>query len=78
MVNDKEITKAFSSFHSAVKRAAATKSQISNPCELWKKLQKTWDAVIQALKALGTLIPIARQAADAMEKVRDILNALCA
>ena len=77
MVNDKEITKAFTSFHSAVKRAAATKSILSNPCALWKTLQKPCEAVIQALRALGTLIPAARQAAQAMEKIRDILNALC-
>jgi hypothetical protein len=77
MVNDREISKAFTNFHSAVKRAAATKSQLSNPCAVWKNLQKPWDAVIQALKALGTLMPAARHAALAMEKVRDILNALC-
>jgi hypothetical protein len=77
MVNDKEITKAFTSFRSALHRAAASKSQLSNPCAMWKKLQKPWDAAVQALRALGTLFPAARRAAEAMEKVREILNTLC-
>jgi hypothetical protein len=77
MVNDKAITKAFTNFHGAVKRAADGHSKITNPCELWKTLKAPFEAVIQALNALGTLIPIAKRAAQAMEKVRDILNALC-
>jgi hypothetical protein len=77
MVNDKEITKAFTGLQSAVKRAATAKSQLSNPCEIWKNLQKPWDAAIIALEALGTLIPVARKAAQAMIKVREILTALC-
>ena len=75
MVNDKEITKAFTGFHSAVRRAASAK--VADPCALWKKLKGPFEAVIRSLQALGTLIPIAKRAADAMEKVREILNVLC-
>ena len=77
MVNDKEITKAFTNFRSAAQRATAGGSQLTDPCAVWRKLKPSWDAVIQALKALGTLIPLARQAATAMEKVRDLMAVLC-
>jgi hypothetical protein len=77
MVDDRQITKAFTKFNSAVKKATAAKSQLANPCDLWKSLKGPWDAVIQALQALGKLIPIAKRAAVAMEKVREILNVLC-
>jgi hypothetical protein len=76
MVDDKEITKAFTGFQSAVQRAT-TKNQKADPCALWKKLQAPFEAVIRALTALGTLIPVAKRAALAMEKMRDILNVLC-
>jgi hypothetical protein len=77
MVQNKEITKAFTSLHGAVQRVAAAKTPLSNPCDLWKTLQGPWDAAIAALEALGTLIPVARKAAQAKIKVREILNALC-
>jgi hypothetical protein len=77
MVNEREISKAFTNFNSAVKKATAAKSQLTNPCDFWKSLKGPWDAVIGALQALGKLIPIAKRAALAMEKVREILNVLC-
>lgn len=77
MVNDKEITKAFSSLNSAARKATAVKSHLADPCEVWKQVKPSWSAVIQALKALGTLIPLARRAATAMEKVLDLMAVLC-
>ncbi len=78
MVNDKEITKAFSSLRTAMRKSAAAPAKLPDPCTFWKNLRPSWEAVIQALRALGSLIPVARQAATAMEKVRDMMNALCA
>lgn len=84
MIDVQKIDRAFDDFEAAVRAQAGGPqaptvgaAAIPDPCGLWQSLRGPWDAIIQALKALGAIIPIARRAAEAMEKVRDLLNVLC-
>jgi hypothetical protein len=81
MIDEKQIEKAFNDFDAAAKSggAAGTKAigAAANPCGIWHSIRGTVDAIITALRALGTLFPIARRAADVLETLKNLLNGLC-
>lgn len=81
MIDEQQIAKALDDFEAAARGPAqaptAGATAIPDPCGLWHSLRGPWDGIIQIVKAAGSLIPVAKRIAEAMERIRDLLNALC-
>jgi hypothetical protein len=85
MIDEKQIEKAFNDFDAAAKSgvsavgAGGTRALAAgmNPCGVWHSIRGTVDSIIAALRAIGTLFPIARRAADVLETLKTLLNGLC-
>jgi hypothetical protein len=82
MIDEKQIEKAFNDFDAAAKTggvAGAPKALPAgvNPCGVWHSIRGTVDTIITALRAVGTLFPIAKRAADVLETLKNLLNGLC-
>jgi hypothetical protein len=82
MADSKKIEGAFDKFEAAAKKARRPGARTAaaafpDPCATWKSLRGPWQAIIDALTAVGTLVPIAKRAAAAMTVVKELLDALC-
>jgi hypothetical protein len=78
MIDEKQVNQAFDDFDKAVKgRGGAVAAAAVNPCDVWHNIRATVDAIITALRAIGTLFPIAKRAADVLDTLKALLNQLC-
>ncbi|MDR3634245.1 MAG: M12 family metallopeptidase [Isosphaeraceae bacterium] len=70
---------AFDSFDASIKSLAAVApgALAGNPCDVWRNIRGTVDEIINALQAVGTLLPIAKRAADVLQQLANLLNVLC-
>ena len=81
MIDEKKIEKSFDDFEAAVKasggQVATALPAAVNVCGTWHNVRGTVDTIIAGLRAVGGIVPIARRAADVLETLKNLLNALC-
>lgn len=70
-IDVQELNQAFEEFGKATERPT------DNVCETYKKIRPTLETIISGLKLIGVFLPVAKQAAEVMEKLRDWLDVLC-
>jgi len=46
-------------------------------CSTWHSIRGTVDAIITGLRAIGTIFPSAKKAADVLDTLKGLLNRLC-
>jgi hypothetical protein len=68
------MTLAFKASGGTVGRPLAANVDV---CGTWKSIRGTVDDIINGLNAIGTLFPIAKKAADVLNTLKHLLDALC-
>jgi hypothetical protein len=81
MIDEKQVEKAFNDFDATLKGAGISAGNAVvpniNACATWHSIRGTVDEVIKGLRAVGTLFSLAKRAADILETLKNLLNALC-
>ena len=57
--------------------SAALPGGFATPCEAWKALRPSVLSIIAALNAVGALVPVAKRAAQVLQTLANMLDALC-
>jgi hypothetical protein len=81
MIDEQKINKSFDDFEAAVKSKGATVATALpaavDACGVWHSIRGTVDTIINGLKAIGSIFPIAKKAADVLDTLKNLLNTLC-
>ena len=81
MIDEHKVLKSFDDFDAALKSSGGTVAKLlpagTNVCGVWHSIRGTVEAIITSLRAIGTIFPIAKKAADVLETLKGLLNTLC-
>lgn len=81
MIDVNALENAFDDFEAKMKASGGSVGQPLPPsidaCSAWHNVRGTVDQIIVGLEAVGIIVPIARQAAEVLKTLKNLLNILC-